>query len=90
LPGHFPGHPIVPGVVLLTELLRLIEREFGAQFKVLAFPHVKFAAPLSPGEDVTVTLEKGEELAFRIMRRDTMIASGTIQYVDRPVRIRRT
>ena len=25
LPGHFPGHPIVPGVVLLDRVLEAIE-----------------------------------------------------------------
>lgn len=48
LPGHFPGRPIVPGVVLLDEVMALIG-------PVTAFPLVRFLRPVRPGEPVKVT-----------------------------------
>ena len=29
LAGHFPDNPIVPGALLLSEVLRAVERHFG-------------------------------------------------------------
>ena len=31
LPGHFPGQPVVPGVVLLDRVLEAVEREAGEE-----------------------------------------------------------
>ena len=53
LPGHFPGHPIVPGVVLLDEALAVIDRAFGLS-PPLRLLRVKFMAPVGPGQEVTV------------------------------------
>ena len=49
LPGHFPGQPIVPGVVLLERVAATARRAFAAE--VAGLPQVKFLRPLHPGED---------------------------------------
>lgn len=56
LPGHFPGRPLVPGVVLLERVLEAIEMEHGA-LGPLRLPQVKFLQPLLPGEEARVELE---------------------------------
>lgn len=75
LPGHFPGRPVVPGVVLLDRVAAAVEREFGA--RVAALPQVKFVAPLLPGEEAELRLEeKDKKIHFYFFRSDALLASG--------------
>lgn len=55
LPGHFPGEPIVPGVLLL-DLSRAVLQRARPQLGVLCeVKTVKFMHPVRPGEAVRVT-----------------------------------
>jgi 3-hydroxymyristoyl/3-hydroxydecanoyl-(acyl carrier protein) dehydratase len=59
LPGHFPGRPIVPGVLLLAELFaRLAQAHPG--FSVAALEQAKFLRPVRPGEVVALTSRMAE------------------------------
>ena len=62
LPGHFPGRPIVPGVVLLDRVIDVIETSHG-ELSALRMPRVKFLKPLLPGELASVQLQ-GEAPRF--------------------------
>lgn len=58
LPGHFPGRPIVPGVVLLDAAFALImARHPGCTPGML--PAVRFAKPVRPGQPVDVSCDGG-------------------------------
>lgn len=50
LAGHFPGHPIVPGVVLLDEALLALAQAEGIQVQSLQIAVAKFLVPVRPGE----------------------------------------
>ena len=50
--GHFPGRPIVPGVVLLDRVLMLIAEATGHAPEALTLRSVKFLSPVLPGETV--------------------------------------
>ncbi len=50
LAGHFPGNPIVPGVVLLDEACARLE------IPVMQLRAVKFLAPVCPGDAVLALL----------------------------------
>jgi 3-hydroxyacyl-[acyl-carrier-protein] dehydratase len=77
LAGHFPGRPLVPGVLLLAHLLQAVESWTGAAPCVLHLPQVKFRAPLLPGQCADIELQRGAtRLRFCVRRGDEVIASG--------------
>lgn len=80
--GHFPGNPVVPGVVLLDEVLDTLRRGSTAQLSVTGLPMVKFASPMRPGEVVIIRVEEdATALATFSCRVDArLIASGVIEF----------
>jgi 3-hydroxyacyl-[acyl-carrier-protein] dehydratase len=76
LAGHFPGRPIVPGVVLLERIEALLTEHRLALRECMS---VKFHAPVMPAECVTIRVEVAADLAarFSIMRDAVLIADGT-------------
>jgi 3-hydroxyacyl-[acyl-carrier-protein] dehydratase len=74
LPGHFPGNPIVPGVVLLDRVAAALEKN-GARLARIGV--VKFLTPLKPDEDATLAIARdGMRVTFRIERGGTPILRG--------------
>ncbi|KAF1688949.1 hypothetical protein [Pseudoxanthomonas taiwanensis] len=80
LPGHFPGRPLVPGVVLLERVVAAIEARDGAQ-GALRLPQVKFLRPLAPGRDAEVVLEgAAPRWRFEVRQDDgTVLARGEVR-----------
>jgi 3-hydroxymyristoyl/3-hydroxydecanoyl-(acyl carrier protein) dehydratase len=56
LPGHFPGAPVVPGVLLLAEGLERFGRLAGAPIQCRRIESAKFFKPVAAGATVTATL----------------------------------
>jgi 3-hydroxyacyl-[acyl-carrier-protein] dehydratase len=78
LPGHFPGRPVVPGVVVLDRVLDAIEAAHGP-IGALRLPQVKFVQPLLPGETAHVALDgDAPHWRFRVTRNGETIASGEV------------
>jgi 3-hydroxymyristoyl/3-hydroxydecanoyl-(acyl carrier protein) dehydratase len=80
LAGHFPGRPIVPGVLLLDCVLAAAEQWLGRPLNVHSLPLAKFIAPLLPEQSAKLELTlAGSELRFSIAlneRADETLASG--------------
>ena len=78
LPGHFPGTPVVPGVVVLDHVLLASEQWQGLRLSARGIKQVKFHSPLLPGQRADVSLEiEGNTLTFRVTREDQPVAQGT-------------
>jgi 3-hydroxymyristoyl/3-hydroxydecanoyl-(acyl carrier protein) dehydratase len=77
IPGHFPGDPVVPGVLILEELLLATGRWLGTAADIRRLQQAKFLAPLRPGEEAVIDLaRRGHSLQFSVRRGTDVIAKG--------------
>lgn len=77
LPGHFPGRPVVPGVVILDEVIACAERWLEREIRVVAVPQAKFVGVLEPERTARVSLAlSGESLRFDVQGEAGPLASG--------------
>ncbi|WP_106853708.1 AMP-binding protein [Caballeronia novacaledonica] len=80
LAGHFPGRPIVPGVVLLDHALDAIGSALGTNFGACRIESAKFLSPAVPGEALDITYETSASGAIRFTIRAGVraVASGAL------------
>lgn len=83
LPGHFPGQPIAPGVVLLDALLLSAAKIPGYEHTLWRFPTVKFLATVKGGEELSFVFEQKSEKSFEFKIQttaepETLVAQGTV------------
>lgn len=78
LPGHFPGHPIVPGVVILDRLIADLAARTGA--RAIGVKRMKFTRPLAPGEEFSVEWGAPQNggVRFNVKVGAEMLASGQL------------
>ncbi len=79
--GHFPGRPILPGVVLLERVIAEAERQAGAPQRVNGIPWVKFLAPLLPGDRASIRLRRERDsVRFEVLRGSERVAEGALRF----------
>ncbi len=80
--GHFPGHPVLPGVLLLSFVMQALAAQPLLAERVGATPRVdtaKFLHPVGPGARLRVVLrEQGSGVAFEVWMHDTAVARGQL------------
>jgi 3-hydroxymyristoyl/3-hydroxydecanoyl-(acyl carrier protein) dehydratase len=82
LEGHFPGLPIVPGVVQIDWAVKLAGRHLGLEIEVAQWFQIKFRRVMVPGAEVTLTLGLNRaraKLAFEYWVGAEMLSSGSIR-----------
>ncbi|HSV81060.1 MAG TPA: hypothetical protein VLK85_17825 [Ramlibacter sp.] len=86
LSGHFPGRPLVPGVLLLDHVLQAISRLTDCD--VGGLRQVKFMSALLPGEHALGSCDvDGLRVSFRVLTRrqgaDVVVAEGAASLIAR-------
>ena len=78
--GHFPGRPILPGVLLLAEVMEAL-RQLGDGVAAAGceIASAKFLSPVSPGDELTITLHASTSgWRFDVNVGSTRAATGSI------------
>jgi len=82
LAGHFPGNPIVPGVVILDAVIAATQQWLGGDHAIDRLSYAKFLAPMTPDETARVDLLfRSPRLEFSVCRGSTTIAKGAFDLV---------
>ena len=84
--GHFPGNPIVPGAVILDEVLRAAETSLDLPPCAWEIRAAKFLSPARPGEELCISLVQraAGELKFECSVGERTVASGTLRPLPDP------
>lgn len=79
-PGHFPGRPIVPGVVLLDQAILFTESLLGKQVNHWQIGTAKFLGAVGPAETLVFSLRTTPRgsIAFTVKSGARDVASGSL------------
>ncbi len=83
--GHFPGRPIVPGVLLLDAAVHAVQQALAADGGAAATCQVnsaKFLSPVSPGEMLTLSWSAtgSGQVRFGIAGPGRQVATGVLGF----------
>jgi 3-hydroxyacyl-[acyl-carrier-protein] dehydratase len=80
--GHFPGNPILPGVVQVDWACHFGQEAFGPLGVFTSIRNLKFMQIVRPGDALHLELVPGGEGALRFTYRveDRIVSSGTLQF----------
>ena len=84
LKGHFPGHPVVPAVVILDHIIEAVNAD-QACGRVASISNAKFHRPLPLDRhcDIELSSRPDDRLGFRCIQAETLICSGELCRVKR-------
>lgn len=77
-PGHFPGQPLVPAVVMLEQVAAALRAWRGERLGRVA--EAKFVAPLGPGQQAELCLTEAQgRVRFEIRAQGSLLARGMVE-----------
>ena len=85
LSGHFPGHPILPGIAHLALALQGAREIEGFGVELLSLHGVRFRNPVRPEDTDELIVVRGARpgaLRFEVRRGETIASSGILVVGD--------
>lgn len=82
--GHFPGQPILPGVVLLDQVIQLAQQAVQHSVDAWEIGYAKFLSTVGPGEVLHFSVQPGSRggMSFRVVTAAGVnVATGTVAAV---------
>ena len=82
LAGHFPGLPVLPGIVQIDWSVKLARARLALRGQFSAAENLKFLSIVRPEERLTLALElsASTRLVFRYFRSDRKYSFGTLVF----------
>ncbi len=85
--GHFPGQPILPGVLMLERVMVFAQSQLTGSLKNFSLVNVKFLAPVLPGAKLCVRLTTPHRAEYKFTVQllgeggapDTLACSGQLR-----------
>jgi 3-hydroxyacyl-[acyl-carrier-protein] dehydratase len=79
--GHFPGNPIIPGAVLLSDTLRAIAQSAVIHITPCHIKSAKFFRPVRPGDRVLIEFTQNSpgEIKFTSMVDGKIVLAGQVK-----------
>jgi len=78
--GHFPTFPVLPGAVLLDEVMQIIQRQRGLDLREWKIASAKFLEMVRPGDVLRVEHEAEQTglIRFTLLNAKQPVARGTL------------
>ncbi|MEO6291113.1 MAG: hypothetical protein ABIO88_00665 [Burkholderiaceae bacterium] len=86
--GHFPGNPILPGVLLLERVMAHAQSQTNTSLEHCVLLNVKFLASVAPGDTLNLTFSASTSNSFIFAvyiangcagSQDTLACSGQLR-----------
>ena len=69
--GHFPEHPVVPGACIVQIAEELATLTYGHPTRFVAIRDLKFRQPVTPDQDITISIQKTAESMCKVLCADS-------------------
>ncbi len=66
--GHFPGHPILPGVYQVEMVRFAAEKTDDCTYRIEQVRRASFLRPILPEEEITVVVARGDDPELVVVR----------------------
>jgi 3-hydroxyacyl-[acyl-carrier-protein] dehydratase len=88
--GHFPGHPILPGALLLQRVMSLAETSAIGPLTGCRLSNIKFLAAVDPGDRLQIELVSLGSLDYKftvhsvktVDAADVLVCSGRLRLLS--------